>query len=71
MLLHLTPEQGHAQGRAEIVEQGRRVGKEMLVEALDRVPSDRRRYLHDAIEESEIVEASPILDPTAANGDSR
>ncbi|HQQ00383.1 MAG TPA: DNA methyltransferase [bacterium] len=69
-LLHLTPERGHARDRAEIMEQGRSVGREMLVEALDRVPSDRRHYLHDAIAESERVEASPILEPTAANGDS-
>lgn len=70
-LLHFTPAQRHTPIRADVVEQARAVGKDVLVEALDRTPSDRRHYLCNAIDEAGKVEASPILDPTTANGGSR
>lgn len=67
-LLHLTPARGHALVMTDVAERARGIGKEVLVQALDRTPSDRRQYLHDAIAESGRVEASPILEPTAASG---
>ncbi|MBI1748193.1 MAG: hypothetical protein HYR55_16645 [Acidobacteria bacterium] len=70
-LLHLTPERDPSLAKVDIVERARSVGREALVAALDRTPSDRRHYLHDAIAESAGIEASPILDPAAANGGSR
>jgi hypothetical protein len=70
-LLHLTTTRSHALAMADVVRQARRIGKAVLVEALDRTPSDRSHYLQDAIAQSERVEASPILEPAAANGGSR
>lgn len=70
-LLHLTPERDHSRVKVDIVAEARSVGREVLAAALERTPSDRRHYLHDAIAESAGVEASPILDPDAANGGSR
>jgi hypothetical protein len=70
-LLHLTPARGHALIRTDVVERARGIGREVLVAALDRTPSDRCHYLRDAITEAGRVEASPILEPTAVNGGSR
>ncbi len=68
-LLHMTPGRDHDRVTQNIVEQARSMGNEVLIEALDRTPSDRRHYLHDAIAESVRVEASPILEPSAASGE--
>jgi hypothetical protein len=70
-LLHLTTTRGRALVMTDVVRRARSIGKAVLVEALDRAPSDRRHYLQDAIAQSGRVEASPILSPTAANGGSR
>jgi hypothetical protein len=70
-LLYLTPATGQKRTRQEVVKRSRAIGKEVLVEALVRVPSDRVHHLRDAIADSEKVEASPILVPTAANGGPR
>jgi hypothetical protein len=67
-LLHLSPQPEHARPKEAIIECARRLGKEVLSEAIERTPSDRRHYLRDAIAEAGQVEASPILEPVAAIG---
>lgn len=68
-LLHLSPQPEHARPKKEaIIECARRVGKEVLSEAVERTPGDRRHYLRDAVAEAGLVEASPILEPAAAIG---
>jgi len=65
-LLHLSPQPGYSRPKEEMVECARRLGRDILSEALHRTPSDRRRYLRDAIAEAGRVEASPILEPAKA-----
>ncbi len=67
-LLHLSPQPGHPRPKEAIFECARRLGKEVLSEAVERTPSDRRHYLRDAISEASQVEASQILEPAAAIG---
>ncbi len=70
-LLHLTPAQSRPLNRQDVAEEARAIGRDVLLEALDRTPLDRRHYLHDAINEAGTVEASPILEPSAVHGGSR
>lgn len=70
-LLHLTPALRHPLNRRHVVEEARFIGRGVLSEAFDRTPSDRRHYLRDAIDAAGEVEASPILEPSAAKGGSR
>jgi len=70
-LLHITPGRSRRFDRQKLIERSRSIGKEVLEEAVDRVPSDRSHYLHDAIIGAEKVDASPILEPAAAKGESR
>jgi hypothetical protein len=67
-LLHLSPQPDHFRPKEAIVECARRLGRDVLSEAVERAPSDRRHYLRDAIAEAGEVEASPILEPAAAIG---
>jgi hypothetical protein len=67
-LLHLSPEPDHSPSKEVVVEHARHLGKHFLLEAVERVPSDRRHYLQDAINRVGEVEASPILKPAAAAG---
>lgn len=70
-LLHLTPARKRPLNRLDIVEDARSIGRDVLLEAFDRTPPDRRHYLRNAIDEAGKVEASPIFEPSAANGGSR
>ena len=68
-LLHLTLPHNQAPSEAEIVEYARRLAKDALGEARDRVPEDRRHYLLDALRGADQVNASPIMAARAAKGD--
>lgn len=68
-LLHLSPQPAHSPPKEAIVQRARRLGRDVLSEAVGRTPSDRRHYLQDAIGGVSQVEPSPILDPAAAIGD--
>ncbi len=67
-ILHLSPQPGYSRSKQTIVEGARHLGREVLLEAVERTPSDRRHYLRDAIADVDRVEASPILDPAKAIG---
>ncbi len=67
-LLHLTPGRGYAIDTPNLVVRARAIGKDVLTEAIDRTPSDRRQLLQDAIAKYESIQASPILKPGAAKG---
>jgi len=67
-ILHLSPPPDDSQSRGAIVERARRLGRDILSEAIERTPSDRQHDLHDAIANASHVGASPILDPIAAFG---
>lgn len=70
-ILHLTPSPKQPTNRQDAVKKARGIGRCVLLEALDRTPSDRRHYLRDAIDAAEKVEASPMFEPSAAKGGSR
>lgn len=70
-ILHMSPRTAPAVSAPEVVAHSRAVGREVLVAAENRVPPDRKGYLDEAIRQFEQVEASPILDPFAAIGDTR
>ena len=63
-ILHLSPISG-SRTKESIVDDARRIGKDVLSKAMDRTPRDRRQYLREAISRAEQIEASPILKPTA------
>lgn len=65
-VLHLSPQSGPSRPKEDIVDGARRLGKDVLSEALQRTPSDRRPYLEDAIRRADEVQASPIFNPAAA-----
>ena len=65
-ILHFTPAQSYRQIKSDIVGQARAIGKDVLIEAFDRTPLDRRQYLRDAINEASKVEPSPIFELTTA-----
>lgn len=67
-LLHLSPQPEQPKPKDVTIECARQLGKEILSEAIERTPSDRRHYLHDAIAEAGQVEASPILEPVTTIG---
>ncbi len=67
-ILHLSSPPDDYRPTGDIVRCARSVGRDVLAEAIERTPSDRKRYLHDAISGAARVEASPILEPDAANG---
>ncbi len=68
-ILHLSsPPDGYRPTEA-IVECARTVGRDILVEAAERTPSDRVRYLQDAINRAAQIDASPLLEPDAVTGD--
>jgi hypothetical protein len=67
-LLHLSPLPGHSGSKEGIVEGARRLGKDILQKAIERVPSDRKHYLEAALNRADQVEASPFLEPMAARG---
>jgi hypothetical protein len=62
-LLHLSPGTTKSPAKNALIEEARIVGKATLVEALGRVPNDRRHYLQEAISRAGEVEPSPILEP--------
>jgi len=68
-ILHLSLPHDYSRPEMATVECARRLAKDALVEALDRVPSDRKHYLQDAIGRSDQVKASPILTASEAKGD--
>lgn len=70
-LLHLTPALRRHLNRRDVVKEARVIGRDVLSEAFDRTPSDRRHYLRAAIDAAGEVEASPILEPSAAKGGSQ
>ncbi|MGH9891253.1 MAG: DNA methyltransferase [bacterium] len=70
-LLHLSPQTGHSPPKETVIEHARRLGGDILSEAAQRAPSDRRHYLQDAISRVSQVEPSPILEPAAAIGYAR
>ncbi len=64
-ILHLSPISG-SRTKESIVDDARRIGKDVLSNAIDRTPRDRRQYLQDAISRADQIEASPMLQTTAA-----
>lgn len=67
-LLHLSPTPAPTPSKAVIIESARHLGQDLLAEAMDRTPSDRRHYLRDAIAQAGQINASPILNPAEAIG---
>jgi hypothetical protein len=67
-LLHLSLQPGHSPPKGVIVQRARSLGRDVLSEAVERTPSDRRHYLRDAIGRVSQVEPSPILEPAAVIG---
>jgi len=65
-LLHLSPGTKKSMEREQLIAEARSLGREVLMEALDRVPKDRRCYLEEAINRASQVDPSPILDPLKA-----
>jgi len=65
-LLHLSPRAQYAPPRELTINRARRLASSILAEALNRVPSDRMRYLHDAIDRVNEIDASPIFEPETA-----
>lgn len=70
-LLCLTRPREQTRTETEVVKCARAIGKDVLLEALARAPSDRVHYLQKAIAGSEQIEASPVLVPAAARGGPR
>jgi len=68
-ILHLSSLPDDYRPTRVIVECARAVAKDVLAEAAERTPSDRERYLQDAISRAAQIDASPILEPDAAIGD--
>jgi len=68
-LLHLSPDlTRRSPSKNAIIEHARNVGKQVLVEAAGRTPSDRKHFLDEAIARAREVEPSPILQPAEAKG---
>lgn len=65
-ILHLTLPHNHTMHEGEIVEHARCIAKDVLEEAVDRVPEDRKHYLLTAIRGADQVQASPIMVANAA-----
>ena len=68
-ILHLSSPPYDYRPTGAIVECARSVGRDVLAEAAERTPSDRRGYLQDAIGRAAQVDASPILEPDEVIGD--
>jgi hypothetical protein len=65
-ILHLCPDPLYGAARFNTSEGARAIGREVLLEALPRVPQDRRMYLEEAIRGAEEVNPSPFFDPNKA-----
>jgi len=68
-LLHLSLQTGHSLPKDKIVERARTLGSDVLSEAVERAPTDRRPYLQNALDRVSEVRPSPILEPAAAIGE--
>ena len=68
-LLHLSPKPTwDSSSNDVIIERARNLGKQVLLQAAGRTPSERKHFLDEAIARASKVEPSPILEPAAANG---
>lgn len=67
-LLHLSPMPDPSPPQKGIIESARRLGKDILSDAIDRTPSDRQHYLRDAIAQAGQINESPILKLAEAIG---
>lgn len=68
-IFHLIPALREARANACVIEGARATASRALVDALGRVPDDRRHFLEEAIDRAGSVEPSPILIPRRAAGE--
>ena len=65
-ILHFIPRDATPPGSDLIISQAREIGEEVLSIARQAVPTDRRKYLEDAISRAQDIEPSPQFVPSQA-----
>ena len=65
-ILHFIPNGTKSPELSHIVNDGKKIGKEILMSAINTVPQDRRKYLEDAISSVQDIEPSPRFEPSKA-----